>query len=321
MKLRNCIVRSVVLAFCIAQSSFPITLMYSMKIRRVFAGARAALAKKEKPIWSFTTLPIVYTRFRHFLTDAPRVDITDKRLLLGAAFNLRCSPSLHSWFEISTAVENERAHAKGYSENPSLPLYHEHSKTGLDDITLEGGYHFFPTEDVEIDFYGIVGFPSHTKISKFDALGTFVGTRFFGLGFGGEFSYSFIESVPRSLIVMLQARCVHFFDRSWFPVLPCGGTIQPGETFDLLGALRYREQREIFEIGYNPTFFLNQAVKIEQDKVRSKDFCRHGAYMTYSHVFIRPKHPVVLGAGFAFNGAHFLDTRIYAGWFDCTVVF
>lgn len=311
------------IAFTITQSVSPITLMYSLKIRRVFAGARAALSREGKPIWAFTVLPIAYTRSRHFKTETPRVDIKDKRLLLGSAFNLRCSPSLNTWFELTTAFENERSRVKGFSENPFLPVCGDHSKTGFDDLTVAAGYHLFPTEDVQLDFYTIFGFPTHTKISKYDALGTFVGTRFFGLGFGSEFSYAFIESLPRSLIAIGQARWLHFFDRPWTPVLPCGSTIQPGDEVDLLASLRYRESHEIFEIGYNPTFFLNQAVKISGQpcKTRSPNFVRNGGYITYSHVFLRPKHPIVLGAGFSFNRAHVLETRIYAGWIDCTVVF
>lgn len=323
MKRRmNLFLMCMCVALTITQSIFPITILYSMKIRRVFSGARAALEKEGKPIWAFTVLPVVYTRSRHFEECTPRVDIREKRLLVGSVFDLRCTPSNNTWFEITTALANERAHASGCSDNPFLPVCNSISKTGLDDIVVAAGYHVYPTEDAQLDFYIIAGFPTHTKISCDDALGTFLGTSFFSIGAGAEFSYAFLQSIPRSFTLITQARCIHFFDRPWDPILPCGSTIQPGDAVDLLGALRYRENYEIFEVGYNPTFFLNEAVKIpDQCKTRSSDFCRHGAYISYEHVIARKKNPIVLGAGFSLNRAHVLDTRIYAGWVNCTFIF
>ncbi len=306
----------------ITQSTHPITLLYSMKIRRVFAGALQRLDDRHKRIWAFTVLPIVYARQRHFTNQSPCVDIREKRLLVGALLNLRCVLSEHYWFEITTAFENERGKAKGISENPLLPFCKNVNELGMDDITFEAGYHMYPSEKLQLDAYIISGFPTHTRISKKDTLGTYIGTRFIGLGAGMEISYSFIESLRRSLIFITQARYVHFFDRNWFPVLPCGSTIQPGDTIDFLAALRYREKWDKIEIGYNPTWFVNQAVKIpDQGKVRSKDFMRNGAYINWNHTFDRPEHPIVLGAGTAFNVSSFAHTRIYNGWISVTFIF
>lgn len=305
----------------ICQTSFPITLVYSMKIRRAFAQARQLLGKEKRAIWALSALPIAYSRTRHFSQKAPHVNIREKRLVLGSIFNVRCIPSDASWFELTTAVENEQAKAKGVSNSPVLqPICH--SRTGLDDIVISGGYNLYPTEKVQLVFYAIAGFPTHTKISVKDSLGTFVGTRFFSVGAGSEFSYSFINSLTRSLVGIFQNRYIHYFSRSWSPVLPCCSTIQPGDLVDLLFAIKFREKREMFETGYNPTFFFNQSVKTPvAGKVRSEDFVRNGGYVTYAHLFDHLKHPVILGAGFSFNKAKVLDSRIFSGWLNFTIIF
>lgn len=303
------------------QTSFPITLVYSMKIRRAFAQARQLLGKEKRAIWVLSVLPIAYYRSRHFCQATPRVNIREKRLALGAVFNLRVIPSDLSWFEITTAVERERSHAKGRSNSPILPVISA-AYTGFDDIVISGGLNLYPTEKVQLVFYGIAGFPTHTKIRKRDSLGTFVGTRFFSAGAGSEFSYSFIDSLKRSLVGIFQNRYIHFFSRSWDPILPCGSTIQPGDTVDLLFAIKFRHMREMFETGYNPTFFLNQSIKTPaQGKVRSNDFVRNGGYVTYAHLFDHGKHPVLLGAGFSFNKAQVLESTIFSGWLNFTVIF
>ena len=309
------------LMLAICQTSLPITLVYSMKIRRAFAQARQLLGKENRAIWVLSALPIAYSRKRHFYQSAPHVNIREKRLVLGSIFNVRCIPSDLLWFELTTALENERSHAKGVSDSPILPLISA-SYTGFDDIVLSGGFNLYPTEKVQLVFYGIAGFPTHTKISARDALGTFVGTRFLSAGAGSEFSYSFITSLMRSLVGIFQNRYIHYFSRNWSPVLPCCSTIQPGDLVDLLFAIKFREKREMFETGYNPTFFLNQSVKTPATgKVKSKDFVRNGCYATYSHLFDHLKHPVILGAGFSFNKAKVLDSRIFSGWLNFTVIF
>jgi len=309
------------LMLAICQTSLPITLVYSMKIRRAFAQARQLLGKEKRAIWILSALPIAYSRTRHFVQAAPLVDIREKRLMLGSIFNVRCIPSDASWFELTTAVGNERAKAKGVSDSPVLQPINR-SYTGFDDIVISGGFNLYPTEKVQLVFYGIAGFPTHTKISVKDSLGTFVGTRFFSAGAGSEFSYSFIASLTRALVGIFQNRYIHYFSRSWSPVLPCCSTIQPGDLVDLLFAIKFREKREMFETGYNPTFFLNQSVKTPAaGKVKSEDFVRNGCYATYSHLFDHLKHPVILGAGFSFNKAKVLDSRIFSGWLNFTVIF
>lgn len=303
------------LALSMEQATFTITLVYSMKIRRVFSGVRQALGKDDKTVWALSVLPIAYARSRHIVTAVPVVNVCDKRLLFGSIFNLRCMPSDSSWFEFTTAFENEHGTTKGTVKT-------SHSRTGLDDIVLSAGYNIFPTPQAQIVFYAIAGFPTRWKVTTDDTFGTFVGTRFLSVGAGSEFSYTFIRSPERLFATVAQVRYIHFFDRSWDPILPCCSTIQPGDTVDLLVAATYREKREIFETGYNPTFFLNQAVTTPAaGKVRTDTFVRQGGYITYSHVFEQLAHPILLGAGFAFNRASFLETRIYSGWLNFTIVF
>lgn len=313
----------VCIAVCMVHSTSPITLLYSMKIRRIFGGAREALGKEGEAICAFTAVPIVSTRSRHFFGCEPAVDIREKRILIGSLFDFRCSLSDNIWFDITTGIANERAKAKGCSDSPLLPVFDEISKTNIDDITFEAGYHLFPTEHAQMDFYFLAGFPTHRKVTCEDALGTFVGTRFFSLGVGAEFSYSFCEDITRSIVAIMQTRYLHFFNRNWDPILPCGGRIQPGDLVDILVALRYREKQETIEVGYNPTFFLNQALIFPgiTGKVRSEEFVRNGAYIKYAHLFLNKRHPVSLGCGFAFSRAPVLESRVYDGWISVSVVF
>lgn len=306
----------------LCQTSQSITVVYSMKIRRAFAQARYFRQERDKRLlWVLSILPIAYYRSRHFRDCVPLVDIKEKRLLFGSVFNIRCIPTDCSWLELTTAVENERSKAKGISNSPVLPVVCG-SRTGFDDIVLSGGYNFFLTDKAQIVFYGIGGVPTRRKITKQDALGTFVGTRFFSIGFGGEASYSFVESIKRAAAAIVQTRYIHFFSRNWTPVLPCCSTIQPGDTIDLLLSIRYREKRELFEAGYNPTFFVNQAATTPTTgKVHSDNFVRNGGYVTYAHLFDQLKHPVLLGAGFAYNKTDVLESTIFSGWLNFTVVF
>lgn len=322
MRVRKAGITLFCIACCIMQSAYPITLLYSLKIRRIFAGLRTLIGKEDEMLCAFSVVPIISSRNRHFLECASNVDICEKRIFVGSLFDFRCAPSENIWFDVTTGFGNERAKAKGTSDNPLLPVYPEISKTAWDDVTLEAGYHLYPTDQVQLDFYGITGFPTHSKITKKDALGTFVGTRFVGLGAGAELAYDFLEQTNRSGILITQVRYLHFFSRNWDPILPCGGRIQPGDLVDILVAIKYRERSEYFEVGYNPTFFLNEAVILPSEgKVRGEEFVRNGGYIRYSHFFLRKPNPISLGCGFAFNRSPVFNTRVYDGWLSFSIIF
>ncbi len=302
------------LMLSLCHTTLPLTLVYSMKIRRVFAGAHQVLKKEGKVIWLLSILPIMQHRKAHIVTASPAVNVQQKRLVSGGLFNLRSMPTDSSWFEFTTAFQNEHGTTRGSVNTKG-------SRTGFDDIVLSGGCNIYPTPKAQIVFYGIAGFPTRWKVTTEDTFGTFVGTRFLSVGAGSEFSYTFIRTLEHMFALVSQVRYIHFFSRSWVPILPCCSTIQPGDLVDILLATTFRLKRELFELGYNPTFFLNQSAKTPATgKVRSPDFVREGAYITYSHIFQR-KNPILLGAGFAFSKASLFDARVFTGWLNFTIAF
>lgn len=293
-----------------------ISLVYSMKIRRVFRVADKIT--DIKALLVATALPIIYKRDRHIIDQLLNIDIYDKRLIGGSLFNIRALSSSHRWWaEITTGVEKETAHATGSS------LF-TISRAGFDDVVFSVGYNMFPIDRMQLVLYGLGGVPTKTTVTALEAQDTLVGTRFFSAGVGGECSYAFISSLKQSLIGIIQSRFLHFFDRGWFPVLSKGSKIQPGNATDALFALQYRYKRDIIEAGYNATFFTNQGLLLPTGHVSTSLFVRNTFYMTYSHVLLdslKRKKPWVLGLGFNIGTGTKFSTKIVAAWVNITKVF
>jgi len=175
----------------------------------------------------------------------------------------------------------------------------------------------------QIVAYGIAGFPTYRAVSAADQFDTPVGTRFFGLGGGGEISYSFIKQRAQALIGIIQTRFVHFFNRHWSPILPCDARIQPGNITDLVLLLQYRKKKNVFEVGYNPTFFTNQAVLLSTQTLKTDTFVRNSVYANYVHLFERLPligMPGGFGAGINLGRSDRFDTNIFACWLNMTVL-
>lgn len=287
-----------------------------MKIRRVFNIA-AFLKNKNKSRLIATLLPIVYKRDRHIVENNLDVDISEKRLSDGALINFRYVSSGHWWFEATTGLETEHVKSRGTSAFNAR-------RTGLDDIVLAAGYYVSPTQDTQAVVYGIAGFPTHRKVTLLDTQDPLVGTRFFGLGCGAEFSYLFINSLQQTLLMLVQGRFVHFFDRKWFPILPCDTLLKPGNLSDILFTIQYRKRKNIFEVGYNTTLFSQLAVVSPSATVATPIFVRQSMYATYAHIF---KHvsfidrPLLLGLGFNVARLKRFDTKISAFWLNLSTLF
>lgn len=303
------------LLFNVFQYIQPITLVYNMKIRRVFA-LPAGLSVDDKPRWIPTAVPILYKRDRHFIDTTRAIDIKEKRLSLGSIFNVRYIPSRAWWAEATTGLEKEHVDAKGTTKLST-------SRTGFDDIVLAAGRNLFPSKSTQCVLYGLAGFPTRTKIVAQEAQDTLVGTRFFSAGIGSEFSCGFIENIKHSLVGVFQNRFLHFFERKWDPIIP-GGRIEPGNVTDLLFAVKYRRGKNIFDIGYNPTFFTNQAAVFRTGKVHTPGFIRQGAYASFAHAFVTfpiVRTPVIVGTGFLISRAKRFDTKIFSCWATLSMVF
>jgi len=314
MKMKRLII--LFLSIFIYWQAGAITLVYNMKIRRLF-GVGAGIGRQEKSKLVASAVPIVYQRKRHIIDDRLKIDAFEKSIIGGSLFNFRYISDKLWWLEATTGIERETAKYKG-------SLNFKDSRSGFDDIILSGGYNIIPTEKTQLVFYGLAGFPTKTKVTSLESLDTLVGTRFFSLGIGSEVSYSFIKSLEQSLVGIAQVRFVHFFDRSWSPILPVGSKIQPGNVTDLLFILHYRKKKNMFEVGYNPTFFTNQAAIVNDQTLKSPNFVREGFYFTYSRLFKEfpiLKMPGLIGIGFSVANSKFLDTKIWACFLNLSVLF
>src|SRR5579872_1353106 len=244
---------------CIAANLDATTLVYNMRIRRVF---RISEFLKQEPRSSYiaTALPIFYQRKRHIVDDRIALDVCEKTRMGGSLLNFHYRNKHDWWLDLTTGIEYEHARINGSSTVNA-------SRTGCDDLVFAGGVNLFPVRDTQLVFYGIGGIPTRLKVEPQEAQNTLVGTRFFSLGFGSEFSYEWFFELKRALISVVQVRFLHLFNRSWTPILPEGSTIQPGNVTDLLLTMHYREKKDIFELGYNPTFFTNQSVTLPTKKL------------------------------------------------------
>lgn len=318
MNLRNKFF-PVILCFALFTSqASAITLVYNMKIRRQFnAAASAVLHRDKKSIFIATAVPIIYKRDRHIVDKSLAIDIQEKRLSGGSILNFRYVAPKAWWAEVTTGIEHESVKVRGTS-------CFKDSRTGLDDIVLSAGYNMFPTENSQFVLYGLAGIPTRRKVTALEVQDTLVGTRFYSIGAGAEFSYSFINSLKESLIAILQARFIHFFSRNWAPVLPIDAQIQPGNVTDLLFTLQYRKKKDIFELGYNPTFFTDQAVILKTGKIEGPNFVRNSMYLSYARVIPEVpvlKTPMLLGAGINIGNSKRFETKILTFWLNISVIF
>lgn len=293
---------------------FGVTLVYNLRVRRIFHVP--PVLKQIKDRWPVTAVPIFFSRKRHIIDERTNLDTFEKRRAGGSLVNIRYVPSKHWWAEVTTGFETDHGTFTG------TDTFHA-SRAGLDDIVLTAGYRHFLGEHGQIIVYGLAGFPTRRKITKCDRHGPLLGTRLYNLGVGGELSYSIVKKLKRSFAIIFQPRIIHGFDRDWFPILPKGSKIQPGNATDLLFTLQYREKFNIIETGYNATFFTNQALLLPTQKIKADTIIRHGGFITYKRVWFDGLFgkPLILGAGFNINDSKTFDTRTYTGWVFGTVIF
>jgi hypothetical protein len=293
-----------------------VTLPLNIKVRRVF-GIASHLLEERGPLLIGSAVPIVYERKRHIVDTVKQIDIKDKHCVVGSLFNLRYVPSKKWWLEFTTAFEKETVCERGTTN------LHD-SRTALDDIVFSGGYNFFPSDEAQCTLYGIGSIPTKKSVTIQETFDTLVGTRFYSLGAGAEYSYGFINTPEHSLTGIIQARFLHFFSRHWFPILPRDAKIQPGNATDLLISGQYRWGLSIFEMGYNPTFFTNQAVLLKTGEILGPNFVRNSAYATLSHAwkdFPGLHRPTLLGTGLSIARSKRFDAKFVTWWVNFTTLF
>jgi len=296
------------------QSLHGVTLVYNLRVRRIF-NVPFILEQLKKPRKVFSAVPVYFSRTSHITEERTGLDIAEKRRAGGSLLNLRYVPSKHWWLEATTAIATDHAHFKGTDTFDA-------SRAGLDDIVFAGGYRYICGKS-QLVGYGLVGFPSTRKITRCDRITPLLGTRFYNIGFGVEGSYSFVSELKRSCAVIAQYRLIHGFNRNWFPILPKGSKIQPGNVQDILLTLQYRKRRTLFEGGYNATIFTNQAVMLSNQTIETESSTRHGGYVAVSHAWLDALYgkPFICGAGLNMSHANRFDAKTATVWVYGAIVF
>ncbi len=291
-----------------------VTLVYNLKVRRVFT--IAAVLERMKSRLLFSAVPLFFTRSRDLIDTRIGLKGREKRRAGGSLLNMRYIPSKHWWLEVTTAIETD--HATFTGTDP----FHA-SRVGLDDFVFSAGYRHFIGKRCQLVGYGLVGIPTRRKVTLEDRHTPLVGTRFYNLGFGVEGSYSFISELRRSFAAIIQARFIHGFNREWFPILPKDARIQPGNGTDLLFSFQFRKRRTIVETGYNLTIFSQQAVILPTETIDADTLVRHSGYLSLSHALLKGlfNKPFIFGAGFNVSRTHTLDIRTFTGWIHFSIVF
>lgn len=304
-------------------SLYGTTLVYNLKLRRAFDVSSFLSTRQEKVAATtlqkvvVTALPVFYWQKRNIVIPSLGQDIHEKTLLLGSLFNIRARTSNYWWVELTTGLENQSVTSTGTNT-------FNISRVGMDDTIVSVGKDFFIGNRAQIVVYGLAGAPFEQNVTSLETQTALVGSRFYGLGAGMEVSYAFIKKPERICIGFLQTRFVHSLTRSWYPVLSLGDRIQPGNTTDLFAVIRYREKKNAFEIGYNPTFFTNQAALLQTGKVNAPNYVRNSLYSAYEYLFEKSfllKAPGTVGIGLNAGKINLFDTKIVSGWFSLTLLF
>lgn len=293
-----------------------VSLVYNLKIRRSFS-VHKFLQTNKKFLWLISAVPVIYQRKSHVVRPERHTDVLVKEFLGGSLFNVRLLAPHNWWAELTMGVERQTSKVCGTQNFKA-------SRTGLDDIVLTAGKNFMIGKKGQIALYGLCGFPTWNRVTPSDDFGILVGTRCYGAGFGAEGSYSFMKSLKRSLSGIIQTRFVHFFNRHWNPILPCTAKIMPGNATDLFMIMQYREKRNIFEVGYNATFFTQLGVETACKKEYAPNLVRNSLYTSYTHVF--PKsflfhRPGTIGVGFNYGRTNIFDTKNYSLWVNMSLLF
>ncbi len=304
-----------ILSLCTSNSLYGVTLVYNLRVRRIF-NISLILEQIKKPKLILSAVPIFFHRDSNIINKMSNINVCEKRTAGGSLLNGRYVFSKHWFAEITTGIEKD--HGEFTGTDPFCA-----SRTGFDDVVLTVGYRHFLGKKVQSIVYGLVGFPTRKEVTLADRFGPLVGTRFNNIGFGLEGSYNFFGELKQSFSAIIQTRFIHGFNRKWFPILPRGATIQPGNFTDILGVLQYRKKKTVFEAGYDLTIFSQQGTNLLNQELRVPTFVRHSWFATVKHVILKAvfNKPFVFGAGFNINRAKRFDAKAFVGWVFGTIVF
>ena len=290
---------------------YSVTLVYNLKIRRAF-DAHKILKNKNKKIYFLTTLlPIMFWRN---IDDLLVVNdfISQESSIYGLLGNFRMNLGKNWWTEVSTGLEHQT------NKLIKNKKYTKGSRTGFDDILCSIGYDDFINQNAQYSAYLVTGIPTTQKRSLLDTYDTLIGTRFYSVGGGAEYSYAFLKKEDFGLVGICQVRYLHFF-----PSDSDQKNIIPGDTYDLLLAVHRRKYNTVVEIGYEGTLFANQQIH-RPDFIKSPPFTKNGGYINM--VYLVPentflKNPLAIGCGASASFSSYLHSFWRGFWIHASTVF
>ena len=257
-----------------------VTLVYNMRIRRAFVTSEVETTNNNNATNNFLTsvVPLIHTRKNDIEVDTiPNSLVHENRRVVGSLlYGQYGSSSRHWWFDAATGIEKDNVK---FTEGDPFKA----SRFGFDDVLLTSGYRYFKGDRTQIIGYGLAGFPTRQKVELTDRYGPLVGSRFYTIGCGGEYSHAFLHSQQRTLLGILQGRFVHGFKRSWHPILPKGDLVIPGNFSDILLVAQYRERRTIIQTGYDLTIYTNQGKQTSKGTTIINPFTFNSGFISISH--------------------------------------
>lgn len=187
----------------------------------------------------------------------------------------------HLWIELFTSIGTEQL------TFTSKDISYKKSRTGFDDFLIDMGYNFLFDDDGKVQFmpHIIVGIPTFWNITLAEQEDPLMGTRTYALGGSLEVVYDFERSVKYDIFFGLIFRCIHRFDRKYFPVLPENSFFSPGNFIDSLVLFHYRWFQHNIECGYNTTYLSDRAIKYPLSTCYQPSEILHTLYGYYA-IFI-----------------------------------
>ena len=303
--MKKKIVALIVLAF--STTTYPWTFVYYL-IHRRQDDLTKAKPFNDRAISSFSIIPEVTGITRH-ITDEPNlIDVQEESFLGGAIFDFKYVGVQPWWFGIRTALIQENSKVTG-SNNFTL------SRFGFDDIYIQGGYNFVLTDDWQLAMHGGVGLPTSLKPDENELFNTLGGSRLFSMGLGGELSYAVINKKDQVLSLNFHTRLLHFFTRSFTPILQCGEKLQPGNATDIFPSISYTHGDHYLEIDYDLIIFTNVAVLSNPNRYLPVMY-QHAPYIQYYYTINWPRTHVTttVGMGLQYSYARLFDRKQWQAW-------
>ena len=297
----------------------PFSLIYNMKVRRSLSTASLVshptagmLDLNAIPIFAHEKIYLTSDNLRNKESQNP-VFIEQQRNNEGALLNINYHPLKNWWVEAGTEVAHEAYSNTGTS-------HAKNKRTGCDDIVFTSGYDYTYKHTFGITAYGLAGVPTLRKITQCDMYGPVLGTRLFSTGAGLEFAYLPFKSPDNTVLLLFQARCIHFYTRHWAPVLPCDDKLAPGNQTDLLWAINYKHKKMVYEAGYNLTLHTNQAVITPQETTKGSHYTYNGYYAIVSRP-LQTEQPILCSAGAILAHSNYLNALRYSLFFSLATAF